>query len=134
LQAQPGSAIGPFHWANRKLSWRELAAIQTFPASFTIGAPRVEIQRQIGNAVPSLMAGIIASAIARQLGSRKSNAIEELEVKQAASIPPADPVEPVPNRYRSLIGVHKAHPGTGKGRSYDRKTLSPSGEELAFLR
>jgi DNA (cytosine-5)-methyltransferase 1 len=41
IQAQPGSAIGPFHWDNRKLSWKELAAIQTFPANFRINGPRV---------------------------------------------------------------------------------------------
>jgi len=132
LQAQPGSAIGPFHWSNRKLSWRELAAIQTFPAAFKIGAPRVEIQRQIGNAVPSLMAGIIAAAIARQLGNRSENAVEELAVKQVASIPSPALTTPVPKRYRSLVGVHKAHPGTGKGRSYERIVEPSDDGRLAF--
>ena len=31
IQAQPGPAIGPFHWANRRLSMRELCRLQTFP-------------------------------------------------------------------------------------------------------
>src|SRR5262249_44394676 len=31
IQAQPGSAIGPFHWCDRKLSSRELCRLQTFP-------------------------------------------------------------------------------------------------------
>ncbi|MDR0548846.1 MAG: DNA cytosine methyltransferase [Deltaproteobacteria bacterium] len=38
---------------NRKLSWRELAAFQTFPADFGINSSRVESQRQIGDAGPS---------------------------------------------------------------------------------
>ena len=31
IQAQPGPAIGPFHWKNRRLSMRELCRLQTFP-------------------------------------------------------------------------------------------------------
>ncbi len=30
IQAQPGSAVGPFHWNNRKLSPKEMCRIQTF--------------------------------------------------------------------------------------------------------
>src|SRR6185369_15502643 len=59
IQAQPGSAIGPFHWQNRRLAWQEMAALQTFPREFEIASSTVEIQRQIGNAVPSLMAEIL---------------------------------------------------------------------------
>ena len=67
IQAQPGSAIGPFHWENRKLSWRELAAIQTFPRDFKIDSPRVEVQRQIGNAVPSLLSEVLGRALREQV-------------------------------------------------------------------
>jgi DNA (cytosine-5)-methyltransferase 1 len=83
LQAQPGSAIGPFHWENRKLSWREMAALQTFPNSFQIDAPRVEIQRQIGNAVPSLIAEIIGRSIAVQLGYPSSDNPLQLALRRA---------------------------------------------------
>src|SRR6185436_5258983 len=31
IQAQPGPAVGPFHWKNRRLTVRELCRIQTFP-------------------------------------------------------------------------------------------------------
>ena len=31
IQAQPGSAIGPFHWRSRKLTTREMCRLQTFP-------------------------------------------------------------------------------------------------------
>jgi DNA (cytosine-5)-methyltransferase 1 len=32
IQAQPGPAVGPFHWENRLLSVKEMAKIQTFPS------------------------------------------------------------------------------------------------------
>jgi DNA (cytosine-5)-methyltransferase 1 len=122
LQAQPGSAIGPFHWHNRKLSWRELSAIQTFPTSFRVAGPRVEVQRQIGNAVPSLMAEAIARAIALHLGGKRDDGPLSLAVERAAMSPRPETVQPVPAKYHSLIGVHEAHPGTGKGRSYRKNT------------
>lgn len=118
IQAQPGSAIGPFHWTNRKLSWQELAGIQTFPKSFQIDAPRTEIQRQIGNAVPSLMAEILAREIAQQIFDRKNNGNLNLAMQRCESIPEAESVCPVPKKYLHLVGDHAAHPGTGKGRSY----------------
>lgn len=118
LQAQPGSAIGPFHWQNRKLSWRELAALQTFPASFRIDAPRVEIQRQIGNAVPSLMAEVLGREIATYLGAPRQSHPLKLATPRAEQTPPPEIPKPVPKKYHHLIGIHPAHPGTGKGRSY----------------
>lgn len=118
IQAQPGSAIGPFHWNNRKLSWQEMAAIQTFPNDFVIDAPRTEIQRQIGNAVPSLMAEVLAREIAQQMFDRKYENNLSLIVTRCDTIPEPEPVDPVPKKYLHLIGDHDAHPGTGKGRSY----------------
>ncbi len=56
ISAQPGPWVGPFHWNNRRLRAAEVAAIQTFPVDFKIEGTRREIQKQIGNAVPSLMA------------------------------------------------------------------------------
>ena len=54
--AQPGHWEGPFHWSNRRLRNVELAAIQTFPIDYKIiGSPR-SIHKQIGNAVPCLLA------------------------------------------------------------------------------
>ena len=48
IQAQPGSAIGPFHWRNRRLSPRELCRIQTFPDDFEVQGGITSIQRQAG--------------------------------------------------------------------------------------
>jgi len=118
LQAQPGPAIGPFHWDNRKLSWQEMAAIQTLPSEFKITANRTEIQRQIGNAVPSLMAEILARAIAEQYFGRTYHSLPTLHVPRNRMIPPPNDVLPVPTEYNYLIGRHPAHPGTGRGISY----------------
>src|SRR5262249_20870024 len=67
IQAQPGPAVGPFHWKNRRLSTRELCRLQTFPDNVSIIGDRGSIQRQVGNAVPSLLAEVLARAIRYQL-------------------------------------------------------------------
>lgn len=118
IQAQPGSAVGPFHWENRKLSWRELAAIQTFPRSFKIESPRAEIQRQIGNAVPSLLAEVFGRSIKEHVCQSSFSEPLTLAVNKSETTPDPEPVLAVPKEYRYLVGKHEAHPGTGKGRSY----------------
>ena len=118
IQAQPGSAIGPFHWENRKLSWREMAAIQTFPKTFKIDRSRVEIQRQLGNAVPSLLAETLARALKEQICSETFDEPRKLAVPKARFTPGPEQPSEVPKEYMHLLGDHAAHPGTGKGRSY----------------
>src|SRR5947207_1906653 len=56
IQAQPGTAIGPFHWRNRRLSTIEMCRLQTFPKGLKFDCSRNEIQKMLGNAVPSLLA------------------------------------------------------------------------------
>ena len=67
IQAQPGPAIGPFHWENRYLSMRELCRLQTFPDDIVVKGSRISVQKQVGNAVPSLMAEVLARQIKAQL-------------------------------------------------------------------
>lgn len=55
IAAQPGPWVGPFHWTNRRLRVPEIAAIQTFPEDYRFVGNRRSIQKQIGNAVPSLL-------------------------------------------------------------------------------
>lgn len=55
ITAQPGPWVGPFHWENRRLRLPEQAAIQTFPDNYVFCGSHKSRQRQIGNAVPSLM-------------------------------------------------------------------------------
>jgi DNA (cytosine-5)-methyltransferase 1 len=99
-----------------------MAGIQTFPNHFLIDAPRTEIQRQIGNAVPSLMGEILAREIGRQVFGRDVAEPPTLAVSRSDSIPEAEPVHSVPEKYLHLVGEHAAHPGTGKGRSYKTGT------------
>ena len=56
IAAQPGPWVGPFHWTNRRLRVPEIAAIQTFPRGYRFAGNRRSIQRQIGNAVPCVLA------------------------------------------------------------------------------
>jgi DNA (cytosine-5)-methyltransferase 1 len=115
LQAQPGPAVGPFHWTNRRLSVRELARIQTFPDDVNVVGGRISAQRQIGNAVPSLLAEVIGRAIRTQLLDSPHPDSLSLLPPRRLPVPPPEPIAPVPERFRSLIGTHTPHPGTGRG-------------------
>ncbi len=115
VQAQPGSAIGPFHWKNRRLSFSELARIQTFPNGLSIEAGRTEMQRMLGNAVPSLMAEVLAREISRQLLDVPVAGDLKLLPPRRPDVPPPEKLLPLPAQYLPLIGNHNAHKGTGKG-------------------
>ena len=54
--ASPGHWEGPFHWNNRRLRNCELAAIQTFPTDYKFYGSQRSVRRQIGNAVPCILA------------------------------------------------------------------------------
>jgi len=56
VQANPGPWVGPFHWTSRRLRTVELAALQTFPEGYRFAGKRRDRVRQIGNAVPPLLA------------------------------------------------------------------------------
>ena len=64
IQAQPGPYVGPFHWRNRRLRLNELKRLQTFPDDFVICGNRRAAQRQLGNAVPPLLARRLAEGLA----------------------------------------------------------------------
>ncbi len=126
IQAQPGSATGPFHWKNRKLSSRELARLQTFPDDVTLKGSRHEIQRMIGNAVPSLLAEVIAWEMRVQLlGNDARPAKYELEPQFRDDCPKAEPITPLSAKYAKLIGDHDPHPGEGKGNRAVARVGSP---------
>ena len=57
--ASPGHWEGPFHWKNRRLNIKELAAIQTFPHDYNFYGSYYSIHKQIGNAVPPLLAKLV---------------------------------------------------------------------------
>lgn len=119
IQAQPGPAVGPFHWDNRRLSVQELARLQTFPDGVQFAGNRTSVQKQLGNAVPSLMAEVIGRAIRTQIFG-ESGGSPELHVKPLRPIPPPEAPIRVPSEYLHLVGTHQAHPGTGRGYSHVR--------------
>jgi DNA (cytosine-5)-methyltransferase 1 len=124
IQAQPGPAVGPFHWKNRRLSMRELCRLQTFPDDVLIHGGRTSVQRQVGNAVPSLLAEVLGRAIRVQLlGLPAMRAPLRLLPPRRAPVPAAEAHTDVPKKFRALEGKHSAHPGTGMGtRARERVT------------
>lgn len=116
IQAQPGPAVGPFHWKNRRLSARELCRLQTMPDRFEVLGNLAAVQRQIGNAVPSGLAEVLARAIRRQLlGHSRVSLKATLLPAPRLPVPEREPPGIVPRKYMALVGSHDAHPGTGKG-------------------
>jgi DNA (cytosine-5)-methyltransferase 1 len=116
IQAQPGPATGPFHWSNRRLSAREMARLQTFPDDVEIGGGIADAQRQLGNAVPALLAEVIAREIRAQFFGSYVRSRPRLALQAASRrVPKPERVLAVPAVYLNLKGAHEAHPGTGKG-------------------
>jgi DNA (cytosine-5)-methyltransferase 1 len=115
VQAQPGPAIGPFHWKSRRLSARELCRLQTIPDDFSVQGSLSSVQRQVGNAVPSALAEVLARAIRRQLLGHEIDLVASLAPVPRLPLPEPEAPRPVPRKYHDLVGKHEAHPGTGKG-------------------
>jgi DNA (cytosine-5)-methyltransferase 1 len=114
IQAQPGPNIGPFHWKSRLLSVREMGRIQTFPDDVQFVGSRTSVQKQIGNAVPSLLAEVIGRAIITQFFGMEVPDTPTLAVTPKRPIPPAEPLTEVAEKYLHLVGDHADHPGTKK--------------------
>lgn len=117
IQAQPGPYIGPFHWNNRRLSTSEMCRLQTFPDGLRFDCSRNEVQKMLGNAVPSLLIEVLAREIRRQLLGSPTRRQLQLLPPRRELVPKPEKPGPVPERYHTLIGEHPEHPGTGKGRA-----------------
>jgi DNA (cytosine-5)-methyltransferase 1 len=115
IQAQPGPAVGPFHWRSRRLSARELCRLQTFPDDYHINGGIAAAQRQLGNAVPAALAEVVARKMRRDLLGDAIDLRPTLIPRRRQPVPGPEPVAPVHPKYEHLAGTHEAHPGTGKG-------------------
>jgi DNA (cytosine-5)-methyltransferase 1 len=116
LPASPSQNSGPYHWKNRLLSIRELARLQNFPDSWQFSGSRSQQVRQIGNAVPPLLAEVLGLEIRRQLlGERLRGRAPKLLLKQCETFPPPERRRRIAKKYEALIGDHKPHPGHGRG-------------------
>lgn len=114
IQAQPGAAIGPFHWKNRRLTTKEMCRLQTFPEDVIFHCGRTEVQRMLGNAVPSLLAEVIAAKIGEQFFGRPRLTTPKLLRGRRSVIPGEEKVKRVPKRYLEYVGDHPDHPGEGR--------------------
>jgi len=77
----------------RRLSPRECAAIQTFPASWKFIGSRLDQYRLIGNSVPPILGKALGLALMKQAGSTKPKA------KKRSTIV----LEPLPNHLQAAI-------------------------------
>lgn len=67
ISAQAGPNTGPFHWRSRKLRISELKRLQTFPDDWIFCGSDAKVRRQIGDAVPPLLAQRLGEEIIKQL-------------------------------------------------------------------
>jgi DNA (cytosine-5)-methyltransferase 1 len=132
LAAQPGPATGPFHWSGRRLSMREMARLQTFPDDVEVTGSLADAQRQLGNAVPSLLAEVLARTMRTQLIDAPIGGELALSRQAAVTAPPPPPaLASLPDHYHALRGEHEAHPGTGQGYAAQLRSAAPVAEHEA---
>jgi DNA (cytosine-5)-methyltransferase 1 len=67
IQARRSNNMGPFHWRNRILRIEEVKRIQTFPDSWVLKGTTEQQWRQVGNAVPPLLAEIIGREVKKHI-------------------------------------------------------------------
>lgn len=116
LPAQPGPATGPFHWDNRPLSVPELLRLQTFPANWTVeGSARTDHVRQIGNATPPLLAEVLGRCVVEHITGEAPGEPLVTAIERSDTIPPAQRIQPIADKYRHRVGAHADHPGPGLG-------------------
>ncbi|HEX8583327.1 MAG TPA: DNA cytosine methyltransferase [Allosphingosinicella sp.] len=69
IQAKRTNNMGPLHWRNRVLRIEEVKRLQSFPDDFVLYGDVNKKWRQLGNAVPPLLAESLGRAVAAQLRS-----------------------------------------------------------------
>lgn len=91
------------------------------------------MQRMLGNAVPSLIAEVLAREIRVQLLDDRVCGQLRLIPPRRVNVPPPTRRATVPEKYRIFIGKHAAHPGTGKGRFHEKKKNTPIYQSATLL-
>ena len=70
IQARRSNNMGPFHWRSRILRIEEVKRIQTFPDDWKLAGSVEDQWRQVGNAVPPLLARRLGEALFEQLSAQ----------------------------------------------------------------
>jgi DNA (cytosine-5)-methyltransferase 1 len=78
-------------WEDRALSVREGARLQSFPDQYRFVGSIPSRCRQIGNAVPPMLAGVLAAAIGKHIASSPSLQASWITVPVRPSLSPAPP-------------------------------------------
>jgi DNA (cytosine-5)-methyltransferase 1 len=90
IQSQPGPYVGPFHWNSRRLRQLETKRLQTFPDDYIVVAKgRRSWQHQLGNAVPPLLAEIVAGPLGDSLSGRRAPDLPAQEQLRLSELAPA---------------------------------------------
>lgn len=71
IQARRSNNMGPLHWRNRILRIAEIKRLQTFPDEWVLEGKVEQQWRQVGNAVPPVLAEALGRAIAQHLSAAK---------------------------------------------------------------
>lgn len=74
IQARRSNNMGPFHWRNRILRIDEVMRLQTFPDDWQLVGTAERQWRQVGNAVPSLLAEHLGKALAAAIRESRRGA------------------------------------------------------------
>jgi DNA (cytosine-5)-methyltransferase 1 len=115
IQAQAGSATGPFHWRSRRLSLRELARLQCFPDDWQFSGSATSTRRQVGNAVPPPLGQILGVEIRRQIFGERPRVRSLSTPELRDDLPGPEPTIPAPERYLADAIKTEDHPGPGLG-------------------
>ena len=70
IQARRSNNMGPFHWRNRILRISEIKRLQTFPDQYMLAGNVESAWRQIGNAVPPMLAQALGTELIKALAQR----------------------------------------------------------------
>jgi len=70
IQARRSNNMGPLHWRNRILRIEEVKRLQSFPDGFWLSGTLEQQWRQIGNAVPPMLAEALGRQIAKHLNKQ----------------------------------------------------------------
>ena len=81
---------------------REMSRLQTFPDDVEVLGGTSNVQRQIGNAVPSLLAEVLGRELLRQYFDASVAGEMKLLPPKRLPIPAQEPLFSVPSKYKAV--------------------------------